>query len=95
MKIETVFREVRADGAKAQVSVTSTGRTVFSVTSPAGRVALVVRFDGEGGPAPMVTGWSDDAGRGLGSESLAADLLAGYGWWGREWLFDALADALT
>lgn len=96
MEIESavVFTELRADGVQAAVQVTPSDRVVFTVADPSGRVlGLVVRFGFDGGPEPMVS-WFTGASIREGSPTLAHDLLAGYGWFGREWLFDAMTAEL-
>lgn len=86
MATEVVHDEVRAD-ARMVVSMLGDDRVIFTLTAQDRMVRLVVRHGDRGQRFPMVTGVAC-------LESLAHDLLAGYEWFGFDWLWLAMSDAL-
>lgn len=83
---QVVHDEVRAVG-RMTVSTVGSDRVVFQLDADR-LVRLVVRHDEAGRPCPLVTGVAC-------SETLAHDLLAGYQWFGLEWLWVAMLDAMA
>lgn len=86
MATEVVHDEVRA-GGRMVVSMLGDDRVIFTLIAQDRSVRLVVRHGDSGARFPMVTGVAC-------AEGLAHDLLAGYEWFGFDWLWLAMSDAL-